>query len=584
MTVISKNLENLIEVERLWLATEQGRKVVFSSISVFGLLVFGLWGSASHALLLIWFVLFLIVQLVVWFVLHFFYLHKDLLAGNVRKFKNIVLAAALLSGLLRGLCVIWFMTPSQPENVLILYVPLLCVALVAMLTWYCYLPALIAMLFPVTIPMIVLLLLHGGNIYIAISLIILLLSIYSITCSISLANGLNYTLRLNFENAALRKEAERVNVAKTRFLAAASHDLRQPIHALGLFFGQLADQVHSPETEPIINQVEDSIDAINSMLNALLDVSRLDAGIVKPVIESCRLQELLCRLDTEFQPVAKENHNQLKIRLSSAIVKTDLGMLERILRNLIGNALRYTQNGRVLVATRLRGKNVEIQVLDTGSGIPENQLEDVFIEFHQLHNPARDRRQGLGLGLAIVKRLAALLQHDIKVFSKVGRGSCFAITLPLAASVQDTTFKQQRELVLQLNTPFFGKHVLVVDDDIAILEGMKGLLIRWGCQVITVSSPDVAFEKAINRTDKLDLVIVDYRLPENVSGIDVARDLQNRLKYPVPVLIITGDTGPERLQEAEVSGFPLLHKPVKPAVLRSALQYIFNTRFETKCD
>ena len=372
------------------------------------------------------------------------------------------------------------------------------------------------------------------------------------------------------------KEAVQANAAKTRFLASASHDLRQPIHALGLFFAELSDRVYSPETAIVLAQIEDSISAINSMLNALLDISKLDAQIVLPAIEAFELADLFIRLQSEFQPIASENNNRLSIRMPSFTVNTDPVMLERMLRNLIGNALRYTQNGRVLVAARPYGQQVEIQVFDTGKGIPEDQLDDIFIEFHQLHNPERDRRQGLGLGLAIVKRLANLLHHNLKVTSKVGRGSCFSISLPLAIETTYAKAIQQKEAGAAPNYSLVGHQVLILDDDIAVLKGMEGLLTRWGCHVISASSPDEALEKVAACKSKLGLLIVDYRLPNHVSGIDVAMELQHRLGYPVAVLIVTGDTGPERLREAKASGYPLLHKPVQPAKLRSTLQYLFS--------
>jgi len=370
-----------------------------------------------------------------------------------------------------------------------------------------------------------------------------------------------------------RKAAEQSNAAKTRFLAAASQDLRQPIHALGLFFAELSDRVQSVENNPLIAQVDDSITAINSMLNALLDVSKLDAGVVKPNIDNFSLTELFARLESEFMQIAAENHNQLRIRLTAATVCSDSAMLERMLRNLIGNALRYTKNGRVVVAARPRKNKVEIQVFDNGPGIPEDQLDEIFIEFHQLGNPARNRRQGLGLGLAIVKRQANLLQHDIKVISHPGRGCCFSITVPLAPALQieaDIKIVDRRKKANSLD----GYTVLVLDDDIAVLKGMRGLLTRWGCQVITAATPSEAFDLLKAHQKKPECLIIDYRLPDYVSGIEVAKQLQESLAYPVSVLIITGDTGPERLREADASGYPLLHKPVQPAKLRSTLQYL----------
>jgi len=371
-----------------------------------------------------------------------------------------------------------------------------------------------------------------------------------------------------------RKVAEQANTAKTRFLAAASHDLRQPIHALGLFFAELSDRVHNSETNSLITQVNGSINAINSMLNALLDVSKLDAGVVKPNIESFALTELFLQLESDFIPIATENHNTLKIRPSRHMVTSDPFMLDRILRNLIGNALRYTRNGRILVSARQRNETVQIQVFDNGPGIPEDQLDEVFIEFHQIGNPARDRQQGLGLGLAIVKRLTSLLGHNITVTSKVGRGSCFSITLPLTHVIQA---KPDTKLINLTTTHALDRHqVLVLDDDNVILEGMRGLLTRWGCQAIIANSPAEAFAKLDSDLNKPELLIIDYRLPDNVSGIEFAKNLQNILAYPLQVLIITGDTAPERLREADASGFPLLHKPVQPAKLRSVLQYLLS--------
>ena len=370
--------------------------------------------------------------------------------------------------------------------------------------------------------------------------------------------------------------AEQANAAKTRFLAAASHDLRQPIHALGLFFAELSDRTYNAETEALIGQVNDSITAVNSMLNALLDVSKLDAGVVKPNVETFTITDLFTRLEQDFIPIARENLNALHFRPSSFMVISDPAMLERMLRNLIGNALRYTQNGRVLVAARRRGETVKIQVFDNGPGIPEDQFSDIFIEFHQIENPARDRRQGLGLGLAIVKRLVSLLDHKIVVTSKVGQGSCFSITLPLAYVMQAKP--DTKVLNSHPSYSLHGYQVLVLDDDISVLDGMRGLLTRWGCQVIAASSPTEAVDLLDGDSIQPKLLIIDYRLSDNVSGIDVAKNIQNSLEYSLPVLIITGDTAPDRLREADASGFPLLHKPVQPAKLRSVLQYLLHKK------
>ncbi len=692
MNSVEQKFQDEIEVERLWVTTEQGEYVVFTILPISLLLVFGLWDTATHTLLLFWFSLHTAINLFRWRVLRFYQTHKDALIADIRKFKYLMLLGSVLTGFCWSLGIVWFLQPSDPINVLVICIPLFVQVVGAMFTWFCYLPAVITISLPPMLLLITRLLLHGDKIYIAIAFIFSLMTAMILTTSVRLLKMLNHALRLNFENAALRqeseeksmlletalenmnqgismadkddrlrmwnrqftdfmdatgvrveneanlatlltaadppipvhanvwtkyplqngqvyeirhtelsqggrvltytdisdlikrekalekarKEAEQANVAKTRFLAAASHDLRQPIHALGLFFAELSDRVYSPETALVIRQVEDSIEAINSMLNALLDVSKLDAGVVKPVIEPLPLAELFERLQAEFQPIALENHNELRIRPTLAVVNTDPAMLERMLRNLIGNALRYTENGRVLVTARPRGAYVVCQIWDNGSGIPKDQLDDIFIEFHQLQNPARDRRRGLGLGLAIVKRLANLLQHDIKVASHFGRGSCFSLTLPLASKTTTREAVKLSEKACLPNNSLFGLDVLVLDDDISVLESMHGLLSHWGCHVISAGSPSEAVDKVAASLRKPQLLIIDYRLTDNVSGIDVARNLQNRFGYPIAVLIITGDTAPERLREADASGFPLLHKPVQPAKLRSTLQFLMS--------
>ncbi|HYQ91742.1 MAG TPA: NahK/ErcS family hybrid sensor histidine kinase/response regulator [Candidatus Competibacteraceae bacterium] len=367
---------------------------------------------------------------------------------------------------------------------------------------------------------------------------------------------------------AARQVAEQANTAKTRFLATASHDLRQPTHALGLFFAALAEKVRNAETEPLIKPIEDAIDAVDNMLNALLDISKLDAGVVQPKIGPVAMAGLFQRLEAEYQSMAQENGNTLRVRPCQAIVQSDAAMLERMLRNLIANALRYTFKGRVLVAARQRGTRLRIEVYDTGSGIPASKLDDIFQEFYQLGNPERDRRQGLGLGLAIVKRLATLLGHEITVRSRLGHGSRFAITVPLARKApRQTSLPAPPLRGLELK----DRRVLVLDDNTTILAAMESLLSSWGCQVSTASSLEEARKKIGTSVLPPELLIVDYRLRGQASGLNVAAALQAVLGQRVPVLVITGDTAPDRLREAQASGYPLLHKPVPPAKLRSII-------------
>jgi signal transduction histidine kinase len=374
-----------------------------------------------------------------------------------------------------------------------------------------------------------------------------------------------------------RRNAEQANAAKTRFLAAASHDLRQPIHALGLLFATLSDRVRSDATAPILGQIDTAVDAIDFMLNSLLDISKLDAGVVQPEVSRVDLSSLLEQLEAEYQPVVGVTGNRLKIRDARVCVLSDPSMLHRILSNLLSNALRYTAGGRVLIGTRRRGDSVRIDVCDNGPGIPAEALDDIFLEFHQLGNPERDRRKGLGLGLAIVKRLAELLGHQIEVRSVPGRGSRFSITLPLTTA--EPIAEPARAETAAWGPTLRDKRVLVLDDDTAVLDAMRALLERWGCSVTTCATPEEAQQRCVPAAAP-HLLIVDYRLRHDASGIETIARLQKHCGHRVPALVITGDTAPDRLREAQRSGYPLLHKPVKPPQLHMMMRQILQASLD----
>jgi signal transduction histidine kinase/CheY-like chemotaxis protein len=371
---------------------------------------------------------------------------------------------------------------------------------------------------------------------------------------------------------AARRSAEQANAAKTRFLAAASHDLRQPLHALGLLIATLADRVRSERTARLLEQIDRAMEAVDSMLNSLLDISKLDAGIVQPDVSPVDLAGLLELVESEHQPIARLTRNRLRVRAARAVVLTDAGMLRRILDNLVGNALRYTQEGRVLVGARRRGDSIRVDVYDTGPGIPAEALEDIFLEFHQLGNPERDRRRGLGLGLAIVKRLAELLGHRVEVRSVVGCGSRFSLTLPLSPECARSA--EQAPGTAAPGAELEGRRVLVLDDDAAVLDAMRSLLEGWGCEVTTATAPEEAEASLAAAPELPDLLVVDYRLRRQSSGLETIERLRDLAGSAIPALVITGDTAPDRLREAQESGHPLLHKPVQPAQLRSVMRHL----------
>lgn len=369
--------------------------------------------------------------------------------------------------------------------------------------------------------------------------------------------------------AAKKDMAERANTAKSRFFAAASHDLRQPLHALSLFVTTLKARNRQPETQPLIDNIEASTSAMELLFNALLDISRLDAGAIEAHPVHFPLGRLMADLDKQFEPLANEKHLRLRFRPCDVALYSDPLLIERILANLIANAIRYTDDGGVLVACRRRGHLVRLAVYDTGRGIPEDQQESVFQEFVQLHNAARDRSKGLGLGLAIVSRLGRLLGHRVALRSRPGHGSVFSIDVPLGDA---TRVQPPAPPVVPGQMPADAL-VLLVDDESAILRGMAELFDNWNIDLVTAHSADEA-EQWLDSLDRVpDVIVSDYRLPDE-DGIDVIARLRERFGRTVPAILVTGDTAPDTIQRIGEAGFPLLHKPLRPAKLRALLTHL----------
>ncbi len=373
--------------------------------------------------------------------------------------------------------------------------------------------------------------------------------------------------------AAKKEMAERANQAKSRFLAAASHDLRQPLHALSLFVAALKTRSREPETQALVESIESSTAAMELLFNALLDISRLDAGAIEAHPEHFALQPLLDVLSKQFGALAGEKHLRLRIRPCNAVIHSDPLLIERILANLIANAIRYTDDGGVLVGCRRRGRMLHIGVIDTGRGIPPEQQESVFQEFVQLNNPARDRSKGLGLGLAIVSRLARLLGHRIDLASRPGHGSSFSIDVPLGdpARVRASPPVSASGVTDAIPPDTL---VLLVDDENAILHGMAELFDNWNIGLVTARNADEAEQWLDSLECTPDVIISDYRLPGDSDGIAVIARLREKFGHGIPAILITGDTAPESLQRIAQAGLPLLHKPLRPAKLRALLTHL----------
>lgn len=400
---------------------------------------------------------------------------------------------------------------------------------------------------------------------------------------IGLLNKERTILQQRIDNAtqALREkkdEAERASHDKSRFLAVASHDLRQPLHALGLYVAELQRKVSGAEQQHLVGQVEQSIEALSTLLNALLDISKLDAGVVVPQIQSCDVSSMLERVAADYQMLAGIKNIHLVVRPCAGYVTSDQLLLERILMNLVSNAIRYTQpNGCVMVACRRRGQFLRIEVRDNGVGISKADQANIFREFFQLAQPQLDASKGLGLGLTIVDRLVKLLGHHIDLRSAPGKGSVFALEVPLAplnarvpaATIQAAPDSSQDNGNLLMT----GKRLLIVDDDPSVLFSTSSILNSWGC----IASTAASFERVkelLQDGVQWDLVICDYQLGNNTTGIDVFKLVRQHQDKAIPCILISGETGSAVVQLASVGGYPLLHKPVKPAKLRSLIVYM----------
>ncbi len=390
------------------------------------------------------------------------------------------------------------------------------------------------------------------------------------------------TLQQSIEEATLemrqkKEEAEKANFDKTRFLAAASHDLRQPMHALGLFVGELYNKLDTQEQRKIVGKVEESVEAMSSLLDSLLDISKLDAGVVIPQIQEVDIDAMMQRLVHDMAPVAQRKSITLRVHPVDTMVRSDPVLLERILINLLGNAIRYTpQSGTVLLACRKRGDDLRIEVRDNGIGIPQEEQQNIFREFVQLANSARDRSKGLGLGLAIVDRLAKLLHHPLSVRSEPGRGSSFAIQLPRVFGVEELLAESVAPAAeAPKHDKLDGMRVLVVDDDLLVRTSTGGILASWGCQVSLAESRQEVLDKYAQ--SHFDLVICDYRLPDG-NGLELSDRINELRDDAPPFILISGDTAPEVLHAVNERGHHLLHKPVRPAKLRSLVLFLLKKR------
>lgn len=373
--------------------------------------------------------------------------------------------------------------------------------------------------------------------------------------------------RLNTELAQAKSTAEDANISKTRFLAAASHDILQPLNAARLYVTSLVERQSGGEDARLVENIDDSLEAIEEILGALLDISRLDAGAMTPSIGSFRMGDLMRSLEIEFAPIARAKGIGLTFVSCSLPVESDRLMLRRLLQNLISNAIKYTLQGRVLVGCRRRGQSLQIDIIDTGVGVPALKRGEIFKEFHRLEQGARIAR-GLGLGLSIVERLARVLNHGIALGANRGGGSVFSVTVPIAKAITHTSAVTSSTPVAR--TSMSGALILCIENDLTILDGMKTLLTAWDAEVLIAADPETAIEAIATNGSRITGLLVDYHLDRG-NGIAAIREIRRRFGAQIPAILITADRSPHVRAAAAQEKVAVLNKPVKPASLRALL-------------
>jgi signal transduction histidine kinase len=366
--------------------------------------------------------------------------------------------------------------------------------------------------------------------------------------------------------------AARANQEKTRFLASAAHDLRQPLHALGMFCAALKQRMQDTPERPLVQNMMNAIESLEDSFGAMLDISRLDAGVVQAAPQTFPIRDLFRRLYQQFGGDAEARNLNLRFRATRRIVRSDPLLLERVLANLVQNALRYTRQGGVLVAARRHPRGIGLEVWDTGLGIPDDKKEMIFREFYQIDNPERDRGRGLGMGLAIVQRLCNLLDHPLELRSTVGRGTLFRLVVPAGdANAIDTPASEADTLPPRKEGTVT---ILLIDDERAIREATRELLRPLHVEVIVAATITEAVQLAKDAGERIDMILSDWRLRGQENGVEAVRAVRAVCGEATPAVLITGDTSPDLLKLAHESGLVVLHKPLQPRQLVRLVKHL----------
>ncbi len=577
-----------VERDLIYALYAHGASVVIVAAFVGAMIVIAMWDSAPRAPLLAWYALVMAIQAARMALTSAF--RKEQPGAErihlwARRYVAVVAAAALAYG--GGA---FFLLPGASPLGQVVTIVVMSALASGSISGYAYHPPVyLAFLWLSLPPLMAALLLQGTVMHAMLAIVLAFLFVSTLAYGRGQASQLRTSIAFGHENAALveelrkkseiaeaaQRKAEQSSLAKSQFFAAASHDLRQPMQALGLYAASLRELKREPEDARKIDQILSSVDALESLFDELLDISKLDAGYVEPNLTHFAARALFQRLEAAYAPIARKDGLSLAFSPGTVMLHSDPVLLERVLGNLISNALRYTEAGGVTVACEVRDGLAAVTVEDTGIGIPEAERERVFDEFYQIENPERDRRKGLGLGLATVRRITRLLGIPLTLDSQVGRGSRFVLEVPLgdpARAAEQAPAPRAADL-----DALAGRRVLVIEDEASVREGLVELLRDWRCEVVAAASAAEALQLLAQAPEA---IVADYRLRDGRNGIGAIGELRARFGLTLPAILVTGDTAPEIFLAARENALPLLTKPVRAARLRAALAHLLSGQRE----
>lgn len=573
--------EEKLMVERVRVLYKQVSSVLIGNIFIALLLTVFIYQYTSNVLSLYWMTVVIVLTAFRYVMLKQYYKYE-------REEKSVIwwgwffAVTAFMSGCIWGATSILFLQTDDLVIMLFLLMTLTGITVGSSASLSNFVWSYYAFAIPAILPFSYVLIATGSSEFIVLSLMLSVFLLLQLVVAKKNQNTLDDSIVLRNENTELVQQlqikndiAESANLAKTRFLAAASHDLRQPLHAMSILLDVLGEKINNTEQTLIVEKIKKSSISLGNLLESLLDISKLDAGVVHVEIIPFKVEDVFDVLQDEFNTIAENKGLQIHFVSTTLSINSDVHIIERILRNLISNAIRYTETGKIVVGCRRKRGVVVVSVCDSGIGIEKSQFNIIFEEFHQLDNHSRDRSKGLGLGLSIVSRLTDLLGVNLLVESVPGKGSVFSIECPRNFSIQQT---QVASTSYAYSTDLTEKKVIIIEDEEEISQALNLLLHGWGCNVIEITTmQDV--NKDILFSGKPDIILADYRLANHVTGVDIIHAIYAHYEdRSIPAAIITGDSAPDRIQEIEKSGFKIMHKPVSGGKLRALINALIMSK------